>query len=373
MLTEEAAEISEILKTKLEITETTDFNDFNLYGGMHGIILSLAACQSLDFNVKLDQKLLSHLLSQKPTLKKNPMSIIDGNTGEAYWRILIGRFLPEYKLIAHQSAKVFLADSFHSTLEEHNVIDTFYGLPAWLLTAAAYIKSSNDIELIGMLRSTLDKLINSTLSLISASLTDRSLIRAGISHGLSGVAVAMIHSASIIGQDITDLLNLIFEAENLVKSDQDQHLWLDTRFTIDKRILTNAWCNGVAGIGLSRLEAIKYGYKSNLIVDDALECIRYVTRNPASSTVDNFCCGSFGRLELLVTASSILGNEKLLIFSQKIAEKIIHRKQFSKGYKKSSNEVIDFPGFFQGLSGILYQILRITHQKKIPSIALFES
>jgi lantibiotic modifying enzyme len=82
--------------------------------------------------------------------------------------------------------------------------------------------------------------------------------------------------------------------------------------------------------------------------------------------MDHPCCGHLGRAELLLAAGH---PERAL----DLAGQVVARAR-SAGTYDISRETPDgryAPGFFQGISGIGYQLLRLTHPGQLPSVLAF--
>lgn len=117
------------------------------------------------------------------------------------------------------------------------------------------------------------------------------------------------------------------------------------------------WCNGTVGVALGRAAHGAPLSPPHLAGAD----------DPAlDATPDHPCCGVLGRAELLLAAGEPARAAVL-------AARVVARAR-EKGTYHISRDVPDArysPGFFQGLSGIGYQLLRVTHPGRLPSVLAF--
>jgi type 2 lantibiotic biosynthesis protein LanM len=194
----------------------------------------------------------------------------------------------------------------------------------------------------------------------------------GYSHGAAGIAQALVRLSAATGakkfsdaaREAIDWENRSFHFAKTNWTDYRQPIENATEQSSRNRFMT-AWCHGAAGIGLSRLEILK-NISSTEIEHDVLRALA-TTRKVVNSKTDYLCCGNFGRLELLMNASQHLTDSSLAQEALKSAGMLLQRARASGGYRY--HPAIGYtPGFFQGISGIGYQMLRMTHPELIPSV-----
>lgn len=85
---------------------------------------------------------------------------------------------------------------------------------------------------------------------------------------------------------------------------------------------------------------------------------------------DHVCCGHVGSIEFLIEASLTLQRPQLMEVAKEKLGTIIGRKRNNSHYLLNSENsgVVFNPAFFQGISGIGYQILRCIRPDEIVSI-----
>lgn len=194
----------------------------------------------------------------------------------------------------------------------------------------------------------------------------------GFAHGTSGIGCSL---ATLYGrtrlQRFRDALVESFEFERSITR-RDGLLWPDSRRQRPDMLTWN-WCRGGPSIGFSRLAALED--KDDEFQDDITLDLRNVLgvhcyQKPFGR--DNLCCGNFGRIDLLLEAGRRLGNENLMALALERAVTCTERAA-THGYDIPDPGGSDHlqPGFWQGVSGIGYELLRLTAPDRFPSVLLF--
>ncbi|HVY70102.1 MAG TPA: lanthionine synthetase LanC family protein, partial [Verrucomicrobiae bacterium] len=100
-----------------------------------------------------------------------------------------------------------------------------------------------------------------------------------------------------------------------------------------------------------------------------------VARAHGLSPVDHCCCGNFGRVEILQTASEKLGRPELREAALRQTARLLEIARTEGGFAcfGSLSRVLLSPGFFGGISGIGYTLLRLAYPGKLPSVLAFDS
>ena len=176
---------------------------------------------------------------------------------------------------------------------------------------------------------------------------------AGLSHGASGGALALLRLGTVTGE-------AAFFAGARRALAWERALrhpvrgWPDLRVR-EPRSLGN-WCNGAAGVALVRLEALELDPESASDLELALD----LAGAAATEGVDHPCCGALGCIEPLLVAGQ-RGHAKRRAQAVAIASTVVRRARAAGGYRLVGRGPDRFssPGFFQGLAGIGYQLLRV--------------
>ena len=130
-----------------------------------------------------------------------------------------------------------------------------------------------------------------------------------------------------------------------------------------------SWCHGAPGIGLARLGGLDILETPEIRQD--IEVAINTTKQQKLTGIDHLCCGNLGRVEFLLTASRKLSRPDLLEDAMQIASQVVARAK-QKGHFGYGSILTFHPGFFQGASGIGYELLRLAYPDQLPSVLLWE-
>ena len=204
------------------------------------------------------------------------------------------------------------------------------------------------------------------------------IMLAGFAHGASGIALALFRLYRITGNQIYFKAGeQAFQYERELFS-QERRNWPVLRKNgagkIDTSFFMTAWCHGAPGIGLARIGAI--GVLDHDSVRAEIELALQTTADQGLGPVDHLCCGNLGRADILLTAGRILDKSELVKMAQERTIQVFRRAQkegyFSMRLKTWENRCFQ-PGFFTGLSGIGYTLLRMAYPERLPSVLFFDS
>lgn len=134
-----------------------------------------------------------------------------------------------------------------------------------------------------------------------------------------------------------------------------------------------AWCHGAPGIGLGRLGSLGDGVLLDRDVEAAIRCV-----SPRASPIDNICCGEAGIADFLLEAGIRLDRPELISAAHERASRVVNsakerRDSSSHGYLLGActgSGRFSY-GFFQGLSGIGYLLLRLAAPQLLPCVELW--
>lgn len=181
----------------------------------------------------------------------------------------------------------------------------------------------------------------------------------GFAHGTGGIATALLRLARASGRQ-----ELAAAAEEGFRFEESSSV---ARAPVAAGVHPGAeaaafswgrtWCNGAVGVVLGRV--VHGGTASSETLEAAGEW-------QLASAPDHPCCGHLGAAELLLVAGR---PERALA----LAGELVARARAARTYR-IAREIPDArlaPAFFQGLSGIGYQLLRLTHPGTLPSVLAF--
>lgn len=197
-------------------------------------------------------------------------------------------------------------------------------------------------------------------------------VRAGFAHGAAGIAYALARLFVLTRDpDLLEAARRAHRHERGLFSSAGRN-WPLLRAHGGTAVLT-AWCHGAPGVGLARALSL-----DALEDDEVLGEIRVAMETTAQARpvrFDHLCCGNLGRSDALLTVGRRLDDAALIASAESTAAHVAERAraQGRLGVRTVGFENGVFrPGFFQGLSGIGYQLLRTAAPSRLPSVLGFE-
>ena len=194
----------------------------------------------------------------------------------------------------------------------------------------------------------------------------------GFSHGAAGIAYALVRLyAATRNRAYLDAATEAIEFERKAFSTARAN-WPDYRATTHQRPTRYPvkWCHGAPGVALGRLGCRKTIGLAG--IDNEIAIALRTTQGSLLQNSDYVCCGNFGRVEALLVAGRITGQQGWREAGERAAAALVSRAHRTGQYQL----FIDTPGvfnptFFQGLAGIGYQLLRLA-QDDLPSVLIWE-
>ncbi|NEV65102.1 type 2 lanthipeptide synthetase LanM [Thiorhodococcus minor] len=194
----------------------------------------------------------------------------------------------------------------------------------------------------------------------------------GLSHGAAGIALALGRLAASADQPrLWSLVEALRAAED-AHFDASASNWPDLRQGEDR--FMRSWCHGAPGIALGRLGLMQLGRDADASLHQdwraGLACIAHT----GDLGVDHLCCGNLGLAEVLLESSRLENDAGLHKAALARAAAVLQRRAEATGYRLFSvlgGQALN-PGFFQGIAGIGYQLLRLARPEPLPSVLLFE-
>jgi lantibiotic modifying enzyme len=199
----------------------------------------------------------------------------------------------------------------------------------------------------------------------------------GFSHGAAGMAYALLQLFAVTHQ--REFLDAACEGIDYERSIFVPEVgnWPDLRKVAEAQEGTpisymTSWCHGATGIGLARLRGLslldtpKERHEIEVAIETTLAC--------GLPSLDNLCCGNFGRIEFLLAAARRLGRPDLLVRAQKHASILVRRASHLGDFHVVTNlpRQANNPGLYQGCAGIGYELLRLAFPERLPCLLLWE-
>jgi type 2 lantibiotic biosynthesis protein LanM len=363
---------------------------FDLYDGTSGIALFLAALAWLtgettyrDWALAAIKPLTEYVrqLASFPIEERFSEMGIGGATGLGsclYALVHIGLWLdvPDFLQIATQLALLITPER----VQADRLLDVIDGAAGALLSLLVLYQVTANEEL-------LQRAILCGFHLLEQRVETKAGPRAwsncdgvaltGFSHGAAGMAYALLQLFAVTHQ--REFLDAACEGIDYERSIFVPEVgnWPDLRKVAEAQEGTpisymTSWCHGATGIGLARLRGLsvldtpKERHEIEVALETTLAC--------GLLSLDNLCCGNFGRIEFLLAAARRLGRPDLLVRAQKHASILVRRASHLGDFHVVTNlpRQANNPGLYQGCAGIGYELLRLAFPERLPCILLWE-
>lgn len=258
-------------------------------------------------------------------------------------------------------------------LQKSDSLDTLNGLAGLTLSLLKHYEVSDNQPSIRLAGEYIDKILQSGVSLSddrTAWETVDGAKLAGVAHGASGIAYTLLRYQELKGSERAleaGVEGLKFENELY---DAKLQGWPDRRSNTPDSVI--GWCNGSAGIGLSRLAAKEY-LDEDWINRDIQRAYKSIKVKNTSEIYDNLCHGKAGIIDFLISGINKEDYDWESELSQIFNEWNPDSGSPSDYYLPNSNiRGIRKPTLFLGLSGIGYTILRCLAPDEIDSVLLWK-
>jgi len=192
----------------------------------------------------------------------------------------------------------------------------------------------------------------------------------GFSQGAAGIAYALLRLFAVTHDArFLDAATEAIAYEQTLFSAECQN-WADLRSS--EPLFRVSWAQGAPGIALARLGGL--AILDTEAIRQQIAIALNTTQQALVWGLDSVCWGTLGRIEPLLLAAQVLDQPDLLTTARQASKKVLTTAQ-TQGlfhvFERGSPDMIN-PGFFHGLSGIGYALLRIAHPHQLPSILLLE-
>lgn len=388
-----ASSIAGQLQKMLALPETySERAGYNLYAGGLGVAVFYAAL------AKITQKESFRVLALQEieTLRKNFRGKhakeyaekygIGGAAGlgsMVYALVRIHDFLGDPSILDEAKRVANLISEERIARDRH--FDIISGSAGAILGLVALYSASGDEKALAQAircgKHLLDHLVASESGLrawkIDMIETPEGKLLTGFSHGAAGIAYALFRLFQVTK-------NVLFEQaaqeavmyEKSVFSEEFKN-WPDyrTQFMPDPQSphFMHTWCYGWPGIGLSRLGILPIWENPAVRQDISIALER--AKEWKLHGLDHLCCGNFGIIDFLVTASNKLSHKEWYQQAMNYTAVILMKEELTGRFTLSKENVPNSAmehSFFRGLSGIGYELLRLAAPDQLPSILLFE-
>lgn len=126
-----------------------------------------------------------------------------------------------------------------------------------------------------------------------------------------------------------------------------------------------SWCRGTAGLALVRAEAWQM-WGDEMAHQQVRDAVHHAINEPLEER-DTLCCGTAGRMELLLRAAQ-WGDRKLVREAEDVARLVVERAVAAHSYGIPGQRQDAAAPLFTGAAGIGYQLLRVAAPGVVPSV-----
>jgi len=353
---------------------------YGLYDGCCGIALFLAALERATGGAGFRDLALAALqplreLIQQPAPDKAVKAIgiggIVGWDSIIYGLVRISQFLQEPALLeeAKQAASLITPE----LITANQQFDIMTGSAGTILGLLALHNVSAEPEFVARAITCGHHLLNNRVASNSGYRAWKDVngtLLTGFSHGAAGIAYALLRLYQVTAEATfleASLEAIAYESSVFIPEAGN---WPDFRFPLlEKGSCMCSWCNGAPGIGLARVAGLDILDTAEIRQD--IEAAVNTTKQLNLQSIDNLCCGNLGRVEFLFTAARKLSQPQLLEVAMAQAAQVVARAE-QRGTFSYNPSLGYTPGFFQGVAGIGYELLRLAYPDQLPSVVFWE-
>jgi type 2 lantibiotic biosynthesis protein LanM len=192
----------------------------------------------------------------------------------------------------------------------------------------------------------------------------------GVPHGSSGIAHALLLLYRRTGAP--EYREAVVEAQEFERSlfVPEAGNWREEPGSTQEP--ASSWCHGAPGIGLVRLAGLDViGDPAARRESEAAVQATLGALEAGLATSDNLCCGTLGRVELLLRAADRLDRPELRGVALSAVSRLVKRARSMATYRIGYDDFLR-PGLFQGLAGIGLSLARLGAAADLPFVPLWE-
>lgn len=350
----------------------------DLYSGATGVALFLAALSRVaeddyqSLSLTAIEPLREELWGKKGGLRLARKMGIGGASGlgsVVYAFVLLSHFLEKAELLkdATQAARLINEEKIATDRK----LDVVAGAAGAILGLLSLYEARGDAGVLEKAVACGQRLLATQDSMLGAWRTVGDVPLTGFAHGAAGIAYALIRLYRNNGDPAVlaaALKGIQYERSCFVPEAAN---WMDLRVKKVVRIHTCQWCHGAAGIGLARVGSLEVLNDEQILCE--INAALKTTIGTEMQLLDSLCCGNLGRLEFLFTAGLRLDRQEIMDIARERTARLVKRRSAGDGFKWLSGGDSQNLGFFNGISGAGYQLLRMVYPEALPSVLLWES
>jgi type 2 lantibiotic biosynthesis protein LanM len=337
---------------------------FDLYSGLPGVILFLAYLGSITGaarHTELAQRALNSLQQQ---LHRNSATLkllggFHGLGGVIYLLTHLSALWQRPDLLADAQA---LTEHVASLIELDEYLDVAGGAAGCVASLLSLHRFAPSVATLDVARRCGEHIINSAHTQAAGGIGWTTPVPAarpltGFSHGAAGMAWALF---ALYGA--TGAAHFYAPAQNN---------WADLRpgqVAQGDYNYAQSWCHGAPGIGLARLDTLKYA--AELMPDVRAAVAATVARGFGYN--HSLCHGDLGNLDFLLQVSMTLDDPQLAAQVERLTATVLASMD-KHGWLCGTPLRVESPGLMTGLAGIGYGLLRLAYPQRVPSVLVLQA
>jgi type 2 lantibiotic biosynthesis protein LanM len=347
--------------------------DSTLYGGLAGVTLFLAQLGAMtgeERHVVLAREALAAWRLRRELDLGADVGALTGWGGALYMLARLAALWEDAALVAEARE---IAERLPALIERDEVFDLYGGAAGCIMGLLALHAVDPAPRTLELAAAAGDRLLAGArrmepgLGWVSPRVGDVPL--SGLSHGASGIAMALAELASASGDERYRLAAHAALAHERSLFDAEVGNWADLRpvppgapASTGPRFMT-AVCHGAPGVALARLRLLRHGHDRAL--ERELDAAVQATLRYAWGANHSLCHGDLGNLEVLREASLATGRwtDEVARASAAVVADVERR-----GFHCATPDAIESPELMTGLAGIGYALLRLAAPAVVPSV-----
>ncbi|MCR1889961.1 type 2 lanthipeptide synthetase LanM family protein [Ligilactobacillus murinus] len=350
---------------------------YSLYDGIPGVILSIAYVYKISgkekYKVFCEKAVseLEHILDELVVMPTE-CSVFNGIGGLVYTYYTLSKIFKSE--IHYKKRYIYWLKELLDNVDKCDKLDFLDGISGVLtLITRIYLLEKNQ-ELIPHIKLLQNRLLlERKLNFENKKIWESDIMVGhylnGFSHGISGIMYGIAVSYKVISS--LRIYECVEEAIKIENMSLVEGNWIDLR-NRENRLKKNFpdpihWCHGAPGIGIGRI-----GIYNSLKLEKCSKDIDIAFKKTVSegfNGCDSLCHGDFGNLELLLEHYLLKRDTDEYKSVLNVAVDLIKNKNDIEDfvYGIPQKNVISY-GLMTGISGIIYQLLRLADPNKVPSI-----
>ena len=353
----------------------------DLYNGSAGIALFLAYLDAITPQQAFRhgaQRALSHALSSRENTK---IGVFQGLSGSIYVLTHLSHLWHDTHLL---DLAVKLSLEVSSQLEHERHFDVFNGAAGIIPVMLGLAEATSGVGMECAHRCAQHLLHHADrqkngLSWCTTRPEEATANLTGFSHGAAGIGWVLISLGS--GTQRSDYIAagrqaFLYETTYFDESEQD---WYDLRThgvpaNPHGHHFANAWCNGAAGIGLSRISSwAMLGKQDDNLLHEASQALAATLRNFHKLGHDTLCHGRAGNAELFLRFATLKDEPAYHMEANVQAQAQWRNFEQTRSWIFGGIGTKVFPGLLIGLAGLGIHFLRLAHPERVPSPLLLDA